>query len=98
VGHLEQALESKQQELLDVARQKRQLESLIRSFERQPPDARFGELFDGKEKLPGKLRVQSVSTVYCEDCASRFCIKLDCTSFESDCPQRCRLWLRTHGL
>lgn len=54
VEHLEQALRSKQQDFLEVAREKRQLELQIK---RQPPEARFGDLFDGKEKLPNKLRV-----------------------------------------
>lgn len=63
VQHLEQSLENRHQDFLEVAREKRQLESQIKRFERQPPEARFGDLFDGKEKLPSKLRVNHFHTV-----------------------------------
>lgn len=57
VGHLEEVLKNRQQQLLEVAREKRRLESRIKQYEGQPRPERFGNLFDGREKLPVKLRV-----------------------------------------
>lgn len=55
VKHLEQALRSREQELLEATRETRQLKGQLRRLEGQPPV--FGDLFDGKEQLPSKLRV-----------------------------------------